>query len=127
MRLRPGPRTALVLALALLAPACGDPCYIVPTSVAIAADRYFLEAPGDVALTAVTELGVDSCGPSPTEVVAYHWQLDGEPLDADDGEPLGAEITIHLDTPGTHVVEVRIEDDVGAEIPYVGRASILVY
>ncbi len=86
-----------------------------------------IEAPGEVRAVAVTELGEASCGPSPTEVVAYHWRLDDEPLSGRRGEPLGATIDVELDEPGEHVLEVRVEDDLGKELPDVGRASILVY
>lgn len=118
-------RASAALALALLAalPACGEQCYIVPTTVEIAADSYFVEAPGDVFFMAETELGFATCGPNPSEVTAYHWTLDGEALDAVGRGPF----SLRFDAPGTYVVEVRIEDDLGAELPSVGHASILVY
>jgi hypothetical protein len=128
MRLGPFSRAALAASLVVAASACGDQCYIVPTWVDLVADTYYVRVPGDVAFTAETELGIDTCGPSPTEVVAYHWRLDGQALEPEDGgEPLGADISIHFDAPGTHVVQVRIEDDLGAELPVVGRASIFAY
>jgi hypothetical protein len=127
--MRRASRFAVALAALPLASTfgCADQCVVVPTWVDIVADRYYLKAPGDVAFTAVTQLGVDTCGPSPTEVTAYHWRLDGEPLEADEGGPLGEAVSVHFDAPGAHVVQVRIEDDLGAELPVVGRASVLVY
>jgi hypothetical protein len=118
-------RASVALASALLAalPACGEQCYIVPTTVQIVVDSYFVEAPGDVVFTAETALGLATCGPSPSEVTGYHWTLDGEAL----GDVGAGPFALHFDAPGTYVVEVRIEDDIGAELPSVGYASILVY
>ena len=123
MPLGPARRAALVVALFPALSACGEQCYIVPTSVEIVVDSYFVEAPGDVVFTAETALGLATCGPSPLEVTAYHWSLDGEPLDDVGGGPF----SLRFEAPGTYVVEVRIEDDIGAELPTVGHASILVY
>src|SRR5688500_4378233 len=66
---------------------CGEQCFIFPTSVELAADPQFVEAPGEVLATATTVLGTAACGPEPTEVTAYHWRLDGEPLEGEDGGP----------------------------------------
>jgi hypothetical protein len=126
------PRFVSVLGCAAIAAAlasgCGDQCYLFPTSVELVLDRPYVEAPGVIEATAETMIGSATCGASPTEVVAYHWRLDGEPLEAeDDDEPLGDSIVVAFDAPGVYVLEVRIEDDLGKELPYVGRSSILVY
>ncbi len=120
-------RASALLALAALAVGCEDPCFIFPTRVDLVVEPPFVEAPGEVVATADTVLGITNCGPNPTEVVAYHWRLDGEDLEGEDGEPLGESIVLAFDEPGLHVVEVRIEDDLGKELPYVGHSAVFVY
>lgn len=127
MRLRRPSVVSSVLALAALVEACGEECVVVPTQVALDIDPVFVEAPGEVSAVALVELGGASCGPDPTRVVAYEWRLDGEPLEAASGGPLGSRVVVELEDPGVHVLEVRVEDDLGTELPYVGRSSLLAY
>ncbi|MBC7172528.1 MAG: PKD domain-containing protein [Polyangiaceae bacterium] len=119
-----GRRIRLLFLLAVLSfsEGCAEECIIVPTSVELSVDHSARKAPAAVVVTAKTTLGSSSCGPEPTEILAYRWRLDGVPLEAE-----GAQIVLELTTPGSYVVEVRVEDDLGAELPSVGRATVRVY